>query len=440
MNDRLLLAGTHSGCGKTTVTCALLGALHRRGLALQSYKCGPDYIDPMFHRRVLGISAENLDPFFSTPEQLRLHLGQSTYQCSIIEGVMGYYDGIGPQGDASTYHVAHATDTPVVLVVNAKGAFTSLGATIQGFTHFRPESHIQGVIFNGCSPMLYPQLQQVAEAAGVQPYGFLPHTPEATIGSRHLGLITADEIDDIRRRLDALADLAEKYLDIDGLLALAATASPLPMCGKLLSVTQGTVIAVARDEAFCFLYEENLNTLRHLGCELAFFSPLHDAHLPANAQGLYLPGGYPELHAATLSENPIRHEIAAAIRSGMPTIAECGGFLYLHRALDGAPMAGVLDTEAHTTDKLQAFGYVTLRCEKDNMLCSAGDTVPAHEFHYCASTDNGNTFTAIKPSGNRSWPCVHSSDTLYAGYPHLYFPSCVDMVSRFVRKAAAYAL
>ncbi|MBQ6973763.1 MAG: cobyrinic acid a,c-diamide synthase, partial [Oscillospiraceae bacterium] len=225
MNDRLLLAGTHSGCGKTTVTCALLGALHRRGLALQSYKCGPDYIDPMFHRRVLGVSAENLDPFFSTPAQLRLHLGQSAYQCSIIEGVMGYYDGIGPQGDASTYHVAHATDTPVVLVVNAKGAFTSLGATIQGFTQFRPESHIRGVIFNGCSPMLYPQLCRVAEAAGVQPYGFLPQTPEAAIGSRHLGLITADEISDLRRRLDVLSDLAEKYLDIDGLLALAATAS-----------------------------------------------------------------------------------------------------------------------------------------------------------------------------------------------------------------------
>lgn len=440
MHDRLLLAGTHSGCGKTTVTCALLGALHRRGLPLQSYKCGPDYIDPMFHRRVLGIAAENLDPFFSAPEQLRRHLGQSAGKVSIIEGVMGYYDGVGPQGDASTWHVASATETPAVLVVNAKGAFTSLGAVIQGFTRFRPESHIRGVVFNGCPPMLYPQLRQVAEAAGVTPYGFLPQTPEAVIGSRHLGLITADEIADLRRRLDTLADLAEQNIDVDGLLTLAAAASPLPPSSRPQPITQGTVIAVARDEAFCFLYEENLDALRDLGCELAFFSPLHDAHLPDHVQGLYLPGGYPELHAAALSQNPIRREIAAAIRGGLPTVAECGGFLYLHRTLDGAAMAQVIDADARTTDKLQPFGYVTLRCETESSLCRPGDILPAHEFHYCVSTDNGNAFTAQKPSGARSWPCIHAAGSLFAGFPHLYFPSCLPFISRFVRKAAQYAL
>lgn len=439
MYDRLLIAGTRSGCGKTTVTCAVLGALKKRGLALQSFKCGPDYIDPMFHRRVLGVPARNLDPFFSTPEQLRGQMGDFAEKLCVAEGVMGYYDGIGTEGAASTYHVAAATDTPVVLVLDAKGAFTSLGAVLTGFRDFRSGSNIRGVIFNGASEMLYPSLCEIARNAGVTPYGFLPRCPEAVIGSRHLGLITADEIADLQQRLDVLAALAEQHLDIDGLLALAGEAGPLPRSAPITPAVDGVRIAVARDEAFCFLYAENLALLSSLGAELCYFSPLHDSHLPKCLGGLYLPGGYPELYLTQLSNNPIRNEIAGAITAGLPTFAECGGFLYLHDSLDGVPMAGVIHASAHRTERLQRFGYVTLRAETDNLLCDAGETIPAHEFHYYDSTDNGNTFTAVKPTGSRSWRCVHGSETVWAGFPHLYFPANPDFARRFLRKAAEYA-
>lgn len=438
MNDRILIAGTNSGCGKTTVTCALLRALKNRGLDVQSFKCGPDYIDPMFHREVIGVPARNLDPFFSTPDQLRRQLGGGLDKLSVLEGVMGYYDGIGIDGRASTYEVAKATDTPVVLVVNVRGMYTSAGAIMQGFRDFRPDSGIRGVIFNNASPMLYGDLKKIAEQAGLRPLGYLPRAEEATIGSRHLGLITAGEIADLQQRLDALGALAERCLDIDGILALAGSGLPLPRPQTAVPVAEGVRVAVARDRAFCFLYEENLRLLEELGCELVYFSPLKDEHLPENIGGLYLPGGYPELYLQELSANPIKDEIRGAIEGGLPTVAECGGFLYLHDTLDGAEMAGVIHAPAFRTEKLQRFGYVNLTAGRDNLLCHTGESIRAHEFHYYDSADNGDAFTAVKPSGKRSWPCVHAGETLYAGFPHLFFPANPAFAENFVRKAAGY--
>ena len=439
MNDRTLIAGTNSGCGKTTVTCALLRALKNRGLQVQSFKCGPDYIDPMFHREVIGVPARNLDPFFSTPEQLRRQLGGARDRLSVLEGVMGYYDGIGVDGRASTWEVARATETPVILVVNVRGMYTSAGAVLRGFRDFRPDSGIRGVIFNHASPMLYGDLKRIAEQEGLLPLGYLPRAEEATIGSRHLGLITAGEIADLQQRLNTLGELAEKCLDIDGILALAGSGAPLPTPEEIRPVVSGARIAVARDRAFCFLYEENLRLLEKLGCEPVYFSPLTDRHLPENIGGLYLPGGYPELYLKELSANPIRHEICRAIEGELPTVAECGGFLYLHDTLDGAAMAGVIHAPAFRTEKLQRFGYVNLTAERDNLLCRAGESIRAHEFHYYDSDDNGDGFTAAKPSGKRSWRCVHAGETLYAGFPHLYFPANPAFAENFVRKAAAYA-
>ena len=438
MNDRILIAGTNSGCGKTTVTCALLRSLKNRGLDVQSFKCGPDYIDPMFHREVIGVPARNLDPFFSTPDQLRCQLGGGLGKLSVLEGVMGYYDGIGIDGRASTYEVAKSTDTPVILVVNVRGMYTSAGAILQGFRDFQPDSGVRGVIFNNASPMLYGDLRKIAENAGLLSLGYLPRAEEATIGSRHLGLITAGEIADLQQRLDALGELAEKCLDIDGILALAAEGSPLPQPQAAVPIVQGVRIAVARDRAFSFIYEENLRLLEELGCQLVYFSPLKDAHLPENIGGLYLPGGYPELYLEELSQNGIKEEIRRAIEGGLPTVAECGGFLYLHHTLDGAEMAGVIHGPAFRTEKLQRFGYVTLTAERDNLLCRAGESIRAHEFHYYDSADNGDGFTAAKPSGKRSWPCVHAGDTLYAGFPHLFFPANPAFAENFVRKAAPY--
>lgn len=439
MNGRILIAGTHSGCGKTTVTLALLSALKARELPLAAFKCGPDYIDPMFHREALKVPSRNLDPFFSTDAVLRAALAEQDGRLSVIEGVMGYYDGVGPAGEFSTYDVARHTQTPVILVVNAKGMYTSAGAVLHGFREFRPQSNVRGVIFNGVSQGLYDGLKQIAMDAGVAPLGFLPYDKGLLIGSRHLGLITAGEIDDLQKKLRALGALAQMYIDIEGVLALAASAPALHEKAQEVRPIASVRVAVARDSAFCFLYEENLTLLRAFGCELCFFSPLTDTVLSENIGALYLPGGYPELHLEALSANvPMRQAVKAAIAGGLPTLAECGGFLYLHDSLDGFPMASAIPAKAYRTEKLQRFGYVTLTAKKDNLLCEAGESIRAHEFHYYESSFCGDAFTAQKPNG-RAWDCIHASGSLYAGFPHLYFPANRSFAERFVRKANDYA-
>ncbi len=437
--SRILIAGTHSGCGKTTVTLALLSVLKTRGLEVSSFKCGPDYIDPMFHREIVGVRAHNLDAFFCNETALRDQLVAHAGDISVLEGVMGYYDGIGPEGHASTHDVARVTDTPVVLVVDAKGMHASAAAVLRGFRDYKPESHIFGVIFNSISPSLYEDYRQIAENAGVPALGFLPCQPELSIGSRHLGLITAGEIADIREKLTRLGQLAEQHIDIASLLALAGSAVPLEPPALSQPLLKTVRIAVARDAAFCFLYQENLELLELLGAELSFFSPLRDSALPEGIDGLYLPGGYPELHLKMLSANAaMRGAIREAVSGGLPTIAECGGFMYLHKTLDEHPMTGVIPAKAFRTDRLQRFGYVTLTAAADNLLCRKGESIRAHEFHIYDSTVNGSGFIAAKARNGAEHICVHATDSLYAGFPHLYFPANPACAEAFIRKAAEY--
>ena len=437
---RLLLAGTGSGCGKTTVTTAILRALQRRGVKLSAFKCGPDYIDPMFHTAVLGVPSRNLDLFFEDETSIRSQLARHIRPdgLGVIEGVMGFYDGVsGTTDTASAAHLARATGTPAVLIVRPKGQSLSLAAQIHGFRTFE-ENTLAGVILNGISAGMYPFYKQIAEKAGLPVLGFLPPVPEAEIPDRHLGLVTAAELSDLREKIDRLADAAEQGLDLDALCALAQTAKQLTdERPPLARVTDFPVrIAVARDRAFCFYYEDNFDVLRELGAELVSFSPLTDERLPENIDGLYLGGGYPELYKNQLEENEnMRNSVKTAIQDGLPTIAECGGFLYLLQSLDGAEMAGVLPTSAHMTRRLQPFGYVTLTANRDNLLCKDGENFPVHKFHYAQAVDNGTDFRAVKPNG-RGWDCGFAGDTLYAGFPHLYFRARPEIAANFVRKCA----
>ena len=329
---RLVLAGTNSGCGKTTVTCAVLQALVSRGLRVGAAKCGPDYIDPMFHSRVIGAKSSNLDSFFFDRDTMRYLLAHNGQDCDItvIEGVMGYYDGLGLTSTrASTYEAARETESPVVLVVNARGAALSVVAAVQGFLDFAPDNNVQGVILNGCSAMSYGALARELESRlGVRACGYLPRLPECTLESRHLGLVTADEVADLREKLRQLAEAAEKTLELDALLEIAHNAPVLDFTPPVLPEKGAPVrIGVARDRAFCFYYEDSLDLLRQLGAELIPFSPLADEKLPDGVQGLYLGGGYPELYAARLEENhTLRRQIRDVVYAGMPCIAECGGF------------------------------------------------------------------------------------------------------------------
>ena len=450
MNPRIVIAAPSSGTGKTTVTLALLVACRQLGLDVASFKCGPDYIDPMFHREAAGVSCHNLDPYFCAPDLLRaLFVKHCGGDISVIEGVMGYYDGIGAEGRASTYDVARALQAPTVLVVNARGMSTSLGALLKGFADFRPESNIRGVIFNNLKEGMYPLMREIAEAAGVTALGFMPPSPELAVESRHLGLVTAQEIDDLQDRLRRLGELARAHIDMEALLRLAGEAPEIPTAddaaalisaGDRAKSTPRARIAVSDDRAFCFMYQENREMLEELGCELVPFSPLTDRALPEGCSGLYLCGGYPELYTKELSENTsMLDSVRSAVRGGMPVIAECGGYMYLHESIEGVPMAGIFPGDVVKTDRLQNFGYAMLRAESDGLLLKQGESFPVHEFHYYRASAEGDAFTSVKASTGRSRSCGYSGPAMYAGFPHLYLPACGQAAARFADAAADYA-
>ena len=441
---RLVLAGTNSGCGKTTVTCAVLQALVSRGLRVGAAKCGPDYIDPMFHSRIIGAKSSNLDAFFFDPDTLCYLLARNARGCdvTVIEGVMGYYDGLGGvSATASAWHTADVLDLPVLLVVRPKGASLTLAAQLQGLKAFRTPHHIAGVLLNDCTEMLYKLLAPMLEReTGLPVVGFLPPMPDAAIESRHLGLKTAGEIADLQQKIQILT-AAQKNIDWPRLLALFDR--PAPMAPAVQAAAPTVRIAVAQDEAFCFTYAETLESLQAAGAELCYFSPLRDAALPQNIGGLYLPGGYPELYAAQLAANTsMRCAINTAVQRGLPTVAECGGFLYLGQTLEddagtAHPMAGVLPGQGFRVGRLVRFGYAALTPQADSMLFRAGEPVPVHEFHHWDSTCNGTAFAAQKANG-RHWDCGFANGHLYAGFPHLYWAG-TPLPQRFVTAAAQYA-
>ncbi|MGI6003437.1 MAG: cobyrinate a,c-diamide synthase [Lachnospiraceae bacterium] len=449
--NRIMIAGTASGCGKTTITCAVLQAFAGRGLKVMSYKCGPDYIDPMFHTRIIGVPSRNLDGFFMDRDTIRTLLVRNSRgaDISVMEGVMGFYDGLGMTDEGSSYALARDTGTPVVLVVNCRGMSRSIEAVISGFAGFKKDAGIAGVIFNQLPEKLYPAMQAYCERIGLRPLGFFPAVAQAQIGSRHLGLITAGEISDLKDKMQLLAQTATQYLDLDGIMEIAETAAdwePAPDAGQTLSAGGPTGrsgrlrLACAQDAAFCFYYEDNLDLLRALGCEIVPFSPIADAHLPAGIDGLYLGGGYPELYAAQLEQNrSMRDEVRQAAKGGMPVYAECGGFLYLHRTLqtpDGGlfEMAGALDGSCRFAGKLQHFGYVTLTAACDTVLCRRGEKIRAHEFHRYRSDLACNAFDTEK--GQAHWMSGVSQGNLLGGFPHIHFYANKEFAYHFVQSCA----
>ena len=443
---QFLLAAPRSGSGKTTMTCALLMALKRRGCAPCAFKSGPDYIDPMFHRAVLGVESRSLDLFFSAPETVRTLYakGAAGHGAAVCEGAMGFYDGLGGVSDrASAWHLADTLGLPVLLVVEPKGQSLTLAAELKGLKNFRTPSHIAGILLNNCTARMHALLAPMLEKeTGLPVLGFLPKLPEAVIGSRHLGLYTAAEVENLQQKLALLADAAEEHIDWPRLLALCEKEpSALPVQPE--TPPARVRIAVAQDEAFCFTYAETLETFRDAGAEVVFFSPLRDTAMPENIGGLYLPGGYPELHARELSENTsLLREIKQKIESGLPTAAECGGFLYLGQSLTDAegqswPMAGVLPGEAKDAGRLVRFGYAALSADSDSMLFRAGESFPIHEFHHWDSTANGTALAAKKPVGGAEWRCGFVNEHFYAGFPHLYWAG-TPLPQRFAAAAENY--
>ena len=445
--NRVMVVGTGSGCGKTTVACGLLKALANRHLPIAGFKCGPDYIDPMFHSRIIGTESRNLDLYLCGENTVKYLLAENAAHgdYSVIEGVMGMYDGLGFENDDfSANHISRVTQTPQLLVVNVRGKSISLLAEISGYLHFAP-NQVQGVILNHCSKGMYPAYRtMVEEKLGLKVYGYLPPLAEAEIGSRHLGLVTAEEIQDLKSKIEVMGRAAAESLDLDGILSLAQTAPPIsyeeiavePVC------IEPVKIGVAKDKAFCFYYEDNFRLLEDLGAELIPFSPMEDQALPEGISGLILGGGYPEEHLRTLSENrSMLKEVNAAVSSGMPVYGECGGFMYLGKTIekDGQTFetVGALQGNSHMTRGLVRFGYKTLTANRDNLMCRAGEQIRCHEFHYSDSDHYGDGFTASKASG-KTWQTIEASDTIFAGYPHLHLWSNIRFAENFVRKCSEF--
>jgi cobyrinic acid a,c-diamide synthase len=440
----VVVAGTHSGVGKTTTTLGLMAALRRRGLTVQPFKVGPDFIDPGHHTVVCGRPSRNLDTWMLSDDTVRALFARAAANADIciIEGVMGLFDGRSaedPRG--STAHLAKLLDAPVLLVVDAAAAAASIAAVVKGFAELDPAVRVAAVVCNRVAgPRHYRHLEPaIRRHTRVQPAGWLPRRAEWHIPQRHLGLMTQADLRDSGHDLDweQLAVAFEATVNVDLLLALAETghrvAAPAGDRGasRPAAFVRRARLGVARDAAFCFYYQDNLDLLEAAGAELAFFSPLHDDRLPDDLDGIYLGGGYPELHAERLAAND---GMSAALRhfhrGGGVLYAECGGLMYCGRELvdvggQAFPMLDLLPIRTVMQPRLAALGYVTWRATADTILGSAGTTVRGHEFHYSRLEALGplNPAALLEREGEEPRPDGFVQDGLLAGYAHLHFAS-----------------
>lgn len=453
--SRVMLAAPKSGSGKTTITCALLQVLKYNGQSVVSFKCGPDYIDPMFHKKVIGIPSKNLDTFFTDEEKTRelfvRNLNEDNFV--VIEGVMGLYDGLGGiREEGSSYHLAKVTNTPIILVIDAKGMGRSIIPMIAGYLSYDKEHLIKGVILNKMSKSYYDVIKPLIEnELNVEVLGYFPDHKENIIESRHLGLILPDELSNIQEQLSILANELNNTVNIKAVNDIAGQAKTIDV-GRIDKKTaediidkssENPIIAVAYDEAFCFYYEDNLRLLQDYGAKLAYFSPLHDKELPANIDAILIGGGYPEIYAEQLSSNiSMKQSIKQAIDNKMPVVAECGGFIYLHEKLIDSKniqydMVGAVPDKCEYKGRTVRFGYIEIS-EKRGCFIPEGESIKGHEFHYFDSNNNGDSCIAKKPVTGREYDSIIADDNLWIGFPHLYYPSNPSFAKNFVEKAMQY--
>lgn len=450
----IVIAGTQSGVGKTTVTLGLIAALRRRGLSVQPFKVGPDFIDPGHHSRAAGRVSHNLDGWMLSREVnlalFRRHAGQA--QVAVVEGVMGLFDGYDGLSEAgSTAQMAKWLGLPVVLVVDARAMARSAAALVHGFASFDPDLKLAGVIFNrvGGAAHLHYLEQALSQLPGVKCLGGLPRKAELAIPERHLGLTTAEDHPLEEEHLAHLAEVLEEHLDLDWLLA-ALPGLALPREALRPAVAPTVRLGLARDRAFCFYYPENLELLAQFGAELVPFSPLTDRELPQNLHGLYLGGGYPELFAAQLAANEgLKRDLAAQAAAGLPVYAECGGLMYLSQELrdlegNSHSMAGLLPLQVRMLKRLKALGYREITLRAAGLLGPAGTRARGHEFHYseiaAATGDLARLYHLTAREGTEAAPEGYSMMNILASYVHLHFGSNPEVARQLVQRCLEYKL
>lgn len=437
--NRIMIAGTNSGCGKTTIVCGILGALKKKGVIPISFKCGPDYIDPMFHRKIIEVDSYNLDVFMMGENSIKnlLCVTSNENTISLIEGVMGFYDGLGINSCySSSFHISDITDTNVIIVIDCGKSAISAAAVLKGFKEFR-KNNISGCILNNVSEKNYSIYKDMIESnTGVPVLGFMPKDKNIEISSRHLGLMTPETIKDIDEKIKNIIDYSCKYIDIDKIINLSKNSNAITYEYNKNEIFNKYKIriALAYDNAFCFYYKESLTVLENMGAEIIYFSPLNDSKLPDNINAVFLGGGYPELYADILSKNTAMLEsIKNAYKKKIIIIAECGGFMYLHEKMCGFDMVGIIKGNSFMTNKLIRFGYVELFSKYDNIISKKGEMIKAHEFHYSDSSNTGNGFKAEKSNGT-SWECIHIKENLFSGYPHINFWGNFSFAERLIKK------
>lgn len=451
MPKAIIIAGTSSGCGKTSVAMGLMKAFARKGLVVQGFKSGPDFIDPGLHRMATGLPSHNLDGWLMSPEEMQRIFRRNHEGCdvSIIEGSMGLFDGIGACcEEGSAAQLAKLLDLPVMLVVNGRNMGRSAAALVKGYAEFDPELKLDSVLFNMSGSRYHGQIleQAVKALPGIGVHGSLPRMSNMQLPSRHLELVTADDLDRREERLDALADWIEQSLDVSALYEVLPEFS-CPSLSDGGAVIPEIRIGYARDRAFCFYYEENLRLLRQAGAELVPFSPLEDTNLPPAIGGLYIGGGYTELYAEQLSANTVmRDKIKTFCQSGKPVYAECGGFMYLMQSIDmhsgqSCPMVGMFEMSSAMTQRHQALGYRDVELTAPCMLGSAGDKIRGYEFHFSKRIGNDKTATSAYTVSDRCGRVLEDMGCLkgscLGSYIHLHFASNPDMARRFVQACSA---
>ncbi|WP_394835056.1 cobyrinate a,c-diamide synthase [Pendulispora rubella] len=454
---RLVIAGTSSGVGKTTVTVALARALRARGLRVALFKCGPDYLDPTYHARAIDAPSQNLDGWMMGHDAVRATFAHAARDAdiSLIEGVMGLYDGASPTGEeGSTAEIAKWLDAPVVLVVDAGGMARSIAALVGGYASFDPKLHVAAAVANRVGSRGH--LDLLRRALRTPPIlGGFPRDPEHAFAERHLGLRTADDSSLPSSLLDHWAEQASEWFSLDALLALATSAPSLTIESEIrgggaarVGASAGPRIAIARDAAFHFYYADNLRRLESLGAELVPFSPVSETALP-DADGVYLGGGYPEVHAAALSANAaMRGAIAAFAQAGGPIYAECGGLMYLTQAIvttDGHrhPMVGLVPTEARMCGKLQALGYVEVETQTKTILGGAGSRFRGHQFRYSELDPEPppsieRVYSLRRRRGDETTREGFRIGNVVASYVHAHWASNPRIAASFVESCASH--
>lgn len=441
---RIVIAGVSSGVGKTTIALAIMAALSRRGVSVQGFKVGPDFIDPGYYNMVTGRHGRNLDTWMTGKDNTAACFMSAARDAdiSVIEGVMGFYDGKDGLAEGSTAEIAKVIESPVLVAIDCSKMGGSAGAIALGFQKYDAGSNIRGFLLNKVGSDRHEAMVRgaVEKATGLPVIGCIRRNTEVTLPERHLGLVTQFETAPAKSYIDALVDLAEKYIDIDALLEIARSAQPVGAgATQLVHPIKGgnnVRIGIALDRAFNFYYRDNFDIFEALGAEIVFFSPLDDAHLPEKLDGLYVGGGYPELYACELSENrSLAAEIRRAVEDGLPVYAECGGLMYLAKQVKDFedqiyPMSGALPIECKM-ERRPFLGYRQVQAGSDSIIARKGDILRGHEFHYSTITGTGdNLQSAYRLPGDLSEGFIYNNTLV--SYIHMHFGGRPELPERFL--------